>query len=274
MLKRIAAIVSVLCLICPFARGEEMVHTNVLKVRAGWDYQLDTYLSPLAYTGWQVGIGNEWWQPFRQDTRLGKTGRLANWAHVGRVDVYGFRTISSARSNRIDGLDLSGGWGAFYTWQWCDNRLKLFLGPYLEGGLAIRQISSNVNKPVSIDLAIDLMAMTGISWSFYGKKTSYRLNYQIRTNLLGVDFMPDYWQSYYELSRDARGLARCSGHWNHHSVKHELTMDMQFPHSTWRIGAEHVYLNYGTRDLHFVHNQISLVVGCIWNYRIKANTRL
>ena len=253
---------------------EEITHTNVLKVRFGWNYQLDTYLSPLAYNGMHLSIGNEWWQPFRLDTRLGQTGKLAHWAHVGRLDVRGAKQISSARSNIIYSLGATGGWGAFYCWQWFDNRLKWHLGPYLEADLALRDHASNVNKPISLDIAVDVMAMTGLSWSFYGKKTSYRLNYLIRTNLIGFDFMPDYWQSYYELSEGVKGTPRCSGHWNHHTVKHELTLDMQFPHSTWRLGAEHEYVNYGTKDLHFVRNQISLVVGCIWNYRIKANTRL
>lgn len=254
--------------------SEGLEHTNVLKVKFGWSYQLDTYLSPLAYPGMQIGIGNEWWQGFRQDTRLGKQGKLVNWAHVGRVDVHGFRNISSAKSNMTYAVEASGGWGAFYCWRWFDNSLKVWLGPYLEGSFTARGLTSNVNKPVSFDISADVMAMSGVSWSFYGKKTSYRLNYQIRTNLIGFDFLPDYWESYYELSEGVGGMPRCSGHWNHHSIKHELTMDFQFPHSTWRLGVEHDYLNYGTENMHFIRNQVNLVVGCIWNYRIKANSRL
>ncbi len=131
-----------------------------------------------------------------------------------------------------------------------------------------------MNKPVSVDIAADVMAMSGVSWSFYGKKTSYRLNYQIRTNLIGFDMMPDYWQSYYELPEGVRGTARCSGHWNHHTIRHELSLDLQFPHSTWRVGAEHTYVNYGTKDLHFIRNEICIVIGCLWNYRMKANNKL
>jgi len=256
------------------AENEGLEHTNVLKVKVGWSYQLDTYLSPLAYPGMQIGIGNEWWQGFRQDTRLGKQGKLVNWAHVGRVDVHGFRNINSARSNMTYAVEASGGWGAFYCWRWFDSSLKVWLGPYLEGSFTARELASNVNKPVSFDISADVMAMSGISWSFYGKKTSYRLNYQIRTNLIGFDFLPDYWESYYELSEGVGGMPRCSGHWNHHSIKHELTMDFQFVHSTWRLGVEHDYLNYGTENMHFIRNQVNLVVGCIWNYRIKANSRL
>lgn len=254
--------------------SERIAHTNVLKIKSGWSYQLDTYLSPLAYNGWQLGIGNEWWQPFRHDTRLGKTGRLDNWAHVGRVEINGFQTVNPARTNLISGMDFNGGWGAFYCWKWLDNRLKVFVGPYLEAGLTVRYISANVNKPVSLDLAADVMAMSGLSWSFYGKKTSYRLHYQIRTNLVGFDCMPHYWQSYYELTEGVPGVMRCSGHWNHHTVKHELGMDMQFIHSTWRVGVGHDYNNYHSENLQFIRSTVSFIIGCIWNYQIKANNRL
>lgn len=254
--------------------GESIEHTNVLKVKGGGIYQLDTYLSPLAYRGFAVGIGNEWWQPFRQDTRLDKTGRLANWAHVGRVDVSGFRTMNAARSNGITGVDIHGGWGAFYCQRWSDTRLKVFAGPYIEAGLTVRNMNTNVNKPVSLDIAADVMAMGGIAWSFYGKKTSYRLHYQIRTNLIGLDCMPHYWQSYYELTEGVPGEIRCSGHWNHHTVKHELGIDMQFIHSTWRLGVGHDYTNYHSNNQQFIHNSVNLIIGCIWNYRLQGNKRL
>lgn len=274
-MKKLIGVIGLLFALAGMVHAEEGVeHTNVLKLKFGWNYQLDTYLSPLGYNGIEIGIGNEWWQPFRQDTKLGQTGKLTNWAHVGRIDVCGAKQISSARNNLIYGLGVSGGWGAFYHWQWCENRLRLLLGPYLETELYIREIASNTNKPYSFDIAVDGMMMGGLSWSFYGKKTSYRLHYLIRTNIVGFDFLPDYWQSNYELAKGIQGTPRCSGHWNHHTVKHALSLDMQFPHSTWRLGAEHVYVNYGTKDLHFERNEISLVLGCIWNYRIQANKRL
>ena len=273
MIKRLGVIVCLIFLVCPIMADEEMTHTNILKLRFGWNYQLDTYLSPLAYHGMQLGIGNEWWQSFRLKNRE-EDDPSARWAHVGRLDVRGLSQINSARTNKIYGLGVSGGWGAYYYWLWNDDRLKLLLGPYLEAEGNVRELVSNVNKPFSLDIAVDVMAMTGLSWSFYGKKTSYRLNYLIRTNLIGFDFMPDYWQSYYELSEGVKGTPRCSGHWNHHTVKHELTMDMQFPHSTWRVGVEHHYINYGTSNVRFIRHHVDLVVGCIWQYKVKTNSPL
>ena len=78
--------------------GESVEHSYVLKAKVGGGYQLDTYLSPLGYKGLQFGLGSEWWQPFRQDTKLGKAGKLVNWEHVGRADIGMARYISSAGS--------------------------------------------------------------------------------------------------------------------------------------------------------------------------------
>ena len=256
------------------ARESSYEHTDVFKLRAGGGYQLDTYLSSLGYTGWQVGLGNEWWQPFRQDSRLGKTGKLDRWGHVGRMDITGIGYTNDASSNNYYGIQLSGGWGAFYCLQWYDNRLKLHLGPYLDAGFTVRNQTVNVNKPVSFDVAIDVMGMAGISWSFYGRKTSYRIHYMLRTNLIGFDYLPEYWQSYYEVAEGVSGLARCSGHWNHNTLKHEMSIDIQFPHSTWRLGAEHELIRYYTDNQYFMRNQLCLVVGCIWQYKTQTNARL
>ncbi len=273
-LKKFWLIGLVICLPVLTMAQEGVEHDNILEVKIGTGYQLDTYLSPMGYSGRQYGIGNEWWQPFRQDTRLGKTGRLAHWAHAGRLDLYFMDYINSSRSNIFWGIQTAGGWGAFYEWRWFDESLRVHLGPYLEANFTVREQANNVNKIVSFDVAIDAMAMGGVSWSFYGKKTSYRLNYLIRTNLIGFDYLPEYWQSYYEIYEGVSGQPRCSGHWNHNTVKHELALDMQLPHSTWRVGAEHEYIRYGTDNLHFVRNQLSIVIGCRWKYRIHANARL
>ena len=54
----------------------------------------------------------------------------------------------------------------------------------------------------------------------------------------------------------------------------KMSLDMQFPHTTWRIGAEHYFVYYNTKYMHFMRNQICLVVGCCWKYKTRANARL
>ncbi len=259
-------IILLLMFLLPVKAYEPVEHENVLKVKYGFMSQVDPYLSPLVFHGQQIGLGNEWWQSFRKDS--------VHWAHVGRFDINGLRAYNTAYSNMIYGLGIYAGWGAYYKWSFLDGRLSVHLGPYLEANFMVREISSNVNKPFSFDAGIDVVAMTGISWSFYGKKTSYRLRYLLRTNLIGVDYMPDYWESYYEITESVRGDARCSGHWNHNMIRHELTLDFQFPHSTWRLGAEHIFLDYRTKYMEYKQHQINIVVGCIWKYKIRPNAKL
>ncbi len=249
--------------------AENVEHEDILHIRYGGAWRQDQYLSPLLYNGMTVAIGNEWWQPFRMDTKLGQTGKLTNWEHLGRLHLAFDWTYNPTRSNILYGFSLNAGWGAYYTWRFPEQGVQLLLGPYCELSGTGKYLVRNVNKPFSLDAACDIMAMAGVGYVFCGKHTSYRLRYLVRANLIGVDFMPDYWQSYYELGEQVQGRIRCSGMWNHRTVRQELTLDMQFPHSTWRVGICHDYTEYGQRDMMFSHEQVSAIVGTCFRYKVN-----
>ncbi len=237
----------------------------------------------------------------------GEKKYTGSWEHIGKVGVQGCGLQNTPKSNKIYALGVNAGWGAYYTWKWtrtgnshsnkithsdkiskydkisnsdnyvnqgCKSGFQIGVGPYLAADFMPRYIVNNVNKPYSMDIAADIDAMAFVSYSFGGKKTSYRLRYMIRTNLIGVDFMPDYWQSYYELTEGIAGKIRCAGMWNHRYLNHELTLDMQFKHSTWRIGVRHEYLEYGEKSMWFSREQVSAVIGTCFRYRTKGNHRL
>lgn len=245
-------------ILASMAAAQNVEHENVLHVSYGGLWQQDQYLSPLLYSGQRVGIGNEWWQPLR-----------GAWHHLGRFDAQFGWTYSSAHTNLIYSLGVSGGWGAYYNWHFRRTGIELLLGPYLDLDWLGKMHGSSVNKPFSMDAALDLCAMGGIAWSFRARTTSYRLRYLVRANIIGVDFLPDYWQSYYELAEGVPGRVRCTTLTNHRTLRHELTMDMQFHRSTWRVGVAHEYVEYGERGMMFSREQVSAVVGCIWHYRIN-----
>lgn len=251
-------------------------HENILYMDYGGLWQQDQYLSPLPYTGQRVGVGNAWWQGFRKasnaDTLSHSVAGL--WRNTGHVHAQFGWAYSAAHTNSLYALALSGGWGAHYVWAFRRAGVELFAGPYLTFDWMGRLHGSNVNKPYSMDLALDLCAMAGVAWAFRGKHTSYRLRYAVQTNLIGADFLPDYWQSYYELSEGVSGNVRCSGMWNHRLLRHQLTWDMQFLRSTWRLGVAHEYLEYGEPQMMFSREQVSAIVGCVWQYRIQPAHRL
>lgn len=248
------------------AQSENQWTENILKVKYGWNAIVDPYLSPLRYTGQEIGIGNEWWKTLPD-----------NWISVARIDVCGQRAYSAAKTNIYYGLGAQGSWGALYTWKieqdnWHTMRgVDFLLGPELALDFMARQHVSNVNKPYSFDLGIDLNAAAGAAVRFGGKKTAYRVRYMIRTNLIGTDWTPEYWQSMYEVGTGQwKKNIRCSGPWNRNIVRQELTMDFQFVHSTWRLGAEHEWMTYRTHNMDWIRQEVRLVVGCVWKYRVDG----
>lgn len=259
-------ILYIILLLSPILLHAEVVeHENILKLKYGGVWQVDPYLSPLRYNGQWVGIGNEWWQSF---------SKHEHWSHVGTLDLSGLWSYNTPKSNRLWGLGIQTGWGAYHHWDWQDKGLQVLVGPHLEAELMARYLMSNTNKPYSMDAAVQAQAMAGVSWSFSGKKTSYRLRYLAYLSVIGIDFVPDYFQSYYELTEGVmQGNVRCAGLWNHQSLRHEITLDLQFPHSIWRVGAEHRLLHYGTQTMQFHRQQVNLIVGCVFRYKVKPAER-
>ena len=279
-------IIGVLCLINVSLSADDwgIAHENVLCIRGGFAWQQDQYLSPLLYSGHQVGISNEWWQRFLPPQRkYSYNGRYSNydhellndllidgWKHIGKINANFGWSYSNTHTSLIQSLGISGGWGACYSWIWRIPKIELLVGPYLDVDWMNKKHSMNVNKPYSTDLAVNLCGMVGAGLGFEAGRTSYRIRYLAQINLMGVEYTPDYWQSYYEMIEGVWGIIRFSGPWNHLHLRHELTFDMQFKHSTWRIGATHEYLEYGTEIMMFSREQVSAIIGCIWHYKVKT----
>ena len=69
-------LLSVVCQVVALAENWGVKHENVLSVRYGGIWMQDQYLSPLLYSGQQVGLSNERWQAFRCDS-------TKKWENVG-----------------------------------------------------------------------------------------------------------------------------------------------------------------------------------------------
>lgn len=261
---------------------EEGWGENILKIKYGWNSVVDPYLSPLRYNGQEIGIGNEWWREIG-NRELGTENReLGKWISIGKIDIVGQRAYNMPKTNYIYGLGVQGGWGGIYQWRIRTAELQarrvssidFLLGPELSVDILAREHAGNVNKPYSFDIGADINAVGGMSIRFYAPKTAYRLRYLIRTNLIGIDWVPEYWQSMYEVAEGqwARNI-RCSGPWNRNIVRQELTMDFQFRRSTWRLGVEHEWISY-RRSMDWNRQEVRIVVGCLWQYKIMGRAHI
>lgn len=274
-MKKWLMIVVVMCAGMMQAQDPAYVHEDILHVRYGGNYVMDGYLSPYRFSGWQIGLGNEWWQPFHRQPKADNR----YWQHVGQVEASYSRLMNSVKQNLIQGVQAEAGWGALHTWQLTHGaapgidggRLAWMMGPYIGADVMGKFLSKNTNKPFSLDLGMDAQLMAGLEYQFQYKKTAYRVRYLGRINAIGIMWQPDYWQSYFEAYEGA-GLQesiRFSYVGNRQFIHQEISMDMQFLRSTWRIGLQHEYLRYGTHDLPFRRQEISLVVGTCFGFTTR-----
>ena len=246
------------------------IHENILQISGGWSKTHDMYLSPLIYSGFQHSLMNEWWQPLRKTD--------AFW-HVGRVEIAYGKQRNSAHaneayisSNGIEYFSGEGGWGICSNLQ--SGFLKIMVGPYVGANFNIKYIYSSYNKPMSVDIAADLSLMFSLATSFGTENTSYRLRYLGYINVLGAEFLPDYWESYYEMQNTWSHRVHFSYIGQRINLRHELTFDMQFPHTTWRLGVRHEFTNYGSNDLRIKSENISIVLGTLFRYKIDGKVKL
>jgi len=265
-MKRTAtALIFVLLAYCAWAQDTLRLHTveNVLTVSLGATFVTDEYLSVLPYSGVSFGLDNEWWQTFR---------RHRAWTHVGEVRLTG-GTLSNARgSNAMVGFGVRGGWGAHYNYTPVAN-LTILAGALADVDYYGRVLVKSVNKPYSMDLAMALNLSAGVSYIFNAKRSAYRLRYMARTPFFGCMFAPEMGQSYYELASSLDGTAHFASFHNRLSLLHELTLDMRFRRSTWRIGVAHDFLRVSVNHLTFSREQVRFVVGTVFDKCVFGGKR-
>ncbi len=261
---------------CDVQEWEGLMHENVLTIEYGGIWQNDEYLSPLLYNGQMIGVQHEWWTEFGTLNAERRTLNAEHWTHywthVGKVHVTGAMTNNGrAVRNQQYAVGVNGGWGAQYNFRRLIDvdGLNIWLGPYAHVDFMGRSIASYTNKPYSFDIAATLRAHAGVSYTIACRRSAYRLQYTLMTDLMGIQFAPDYWQSFYEMSQSLEGTIGFASLRNRQTLQHELSVDMQFRRSTWRVGVRHEYLQYTANNLHFSREQVSVVVGTVFNHRIS-----
>lgn len=151
---------------------------------------LDTYLSPLEYTGPSVGV-------------LHRSERLARWGK-GRVTVTGLVNGYAAylHSPTDDGKEweghLSGAFGWHYNWRPARG-LRLGLGGLAELSTGFTYNTRNGNNPAQgrLGVSVALSAIASYDFRVFRRRLSARA--QVDVPLTGAQFTPNYGQSYYEI---------------------------------------------------------------------------
>ena len=164
---------------------------------AGLTNVFDTYLSPQEYTGVDFRISRE-------------SIRMTNWMN-GRISLQSFFQADLGYThNKVDNNNAFSGlanwnYGLHYHFPITTN-FKLLAGGLadINGGFVYNL--RNGNNPAQARAYINLDASGMAIWNLRIKSCPLTLRYQINLPLIGVMFMPNYGQSYYEIFT--------LGHWN------------------------------------------------------------
>ena len=190
---------------------------------------LDTYLSPMEYTGAELRI-------LRENIR----GTKYMEGNVYRQSLFQ-ANVSMLENKARTGSELSflTNWNLAYHYRFQINEsLQLFIGPNLSlnGGMIYN--FRNSNNPVNAKAYANLGASGMAIYQFHIKERPFILRYQLNIPLFGLMFSPEYGQPYYEMSiaKDfGKNICFTSLH-NQPSFRQFLTLDFPIKQTNLRIG--------------------------------------
>lgn len=249
-------------------QGRPTVHSSLVGI--GRAHQLDTYLSPLNYSGPQFHFLHETMRRTRHaDGRISvQTLWHGNFAY----------TRSPAENGRTLSADISfdAAWH-YRLWETGNertdvgNRFQLLLGPQIgiTGGALYNM--RNGNNPVQALAAVRLSASAVAIYGFRLWRQPFTARYQLDLPLLGAKFSPNYGQSYYEIfSLGHYDHNICVTHpFNAFSSRHMLTLDIPLKRTTLRTGYLCDLRQSNVNQLKYHSYSHAFVVGIVRYLTIK-----
>lgn len=194
-------------------------HTNLL----------DTYLSPMEYTGPELRI-------LRENIRNTKymDGKVYRQS-LFQANV----SLTENKAGTGSEFAFLANWNLAYHYSFYKSgKWQLQAGPNLDlnGGMIYNM--RNSNNPVNAKAYANLGASGMAIYHFKIKEHPFMLRYQLNVPLLGVMFSPEYGQPYYEMSiaKDFGKNIRFTSLHNQPSVRQFITLDFPIRKSTLRIG--------------------------------------
>ena len=224
-----------LCLCLPSIQAQEDTLRSTRQVMRSTLYGightnlLDTYLSPMEYTGPELRI-------LRENIRNTKymDGKVYRQS-LFQANV----SLTENKAGTGSEFAFLANWNLAYHYSFYKSgKWQLQAGPNLDlnGGMIYNM--RNSNNPVNAKAYANLGASGMAIYHFKIKKHPFMLRYQLNVPLLGVMFSPEYGQPYYEMSiaKDFGKNIRFTSLHNQPSVRQFITLDFPIRKSTLRVG--------------------------------------
>ena len=235
MSRLLALIAIILVLSCTTAYAQPADSVAPLRpvaaaytLEAGSSQIVNTYLTPLRYSGMEMAFRYERMQAMRFNPDKWVM-RLAAALKLDRTE----NPAKNAEMWRING-DLT--WGMTYRWRLPHN-ITLAAGGSAGINLGVLYNQRNGNNPVAVEAAFTLNATGYASWQTRIGRLPITLRYQPTLPLTGIFFSPDYGELFYEiyLGND-KGLVHPAWWGNYFRFDNLLTADLHLGKTALRVG--------------------------------------
>jgi hypothetical protein len=196
---------------------------------AGYNNVLDTYLTPLEYTGPEIRIMHE----RMRMTRLMK-GNVSTQS-IFQVQASYTENISQTAQMYYGLINWS--YALHYQFRISD-QFKILAGPMIDLNGGVIYNERNSNNPAQAK-AYGSIAASGMAiYKFHIRQYPFVLRYQANLPLMGVMFSPEYGESYYEifsLNNGGKNVLFTSLH-NAPSLRQLITLDFPIRKTIMRVG--------------------------------------
>lgn len=234
-MKKILCILLTALLFSPLAlrggaTGEETLRpvSSAFMLDAGSTHLLDTYLSPLKYTGWHLAFSYERNQAMKFAPEL--------WRQQLSLGLEFNRGENPARNASMLYGNLEASWAMSRLWK-LPRRFWISAGGRAGADLGWVYNDRNSNNPAAVKADIYLGATAAAGWSVTLGKLPVSLRWQTSLPLLGVFFSPEYDELYYEIYLgNHHGLAHCGWPGNLFRWDNLVTADLGLGTSSLRLG--------------------------------------
>lgn len=260
-----------LTLLCGFSFAQTEIPernryiTKSIQYGAGYTNILDTYLSPLEYTGTELRI-------------LWENTRMTNlWdGNISSQNI--LQTNLSYTKNNTETSSSFGGlvnwsYGLHYNFQINEN-FRILAGGMGDLNFGFIYNLRNSNNPANAKAYINLLASGMAIYRFKINRYPVTARYQVNVPFAGIMFSPDYQQSYYEIFTvgNTDNIIKFTSLHNQPSVRQMISFDFPVRSSTIRISyVADIQQSYVNRLKTHTYSHI-LMIGFVKTlYRVRNN---
>ena len=189
---------------------------------------VNTYLTPLKYSGWATAFNYERMQAMKFSPD--------RWVMLLRAGVTLNRTQNPAHNATMWRLTGEFSWGMMHRWR-LPYGITLAAGGSTGLDLGCLYSTRNGNNPVAVEAAWTVNLTGYAAWNCRIGRLPVTLRYQPVLPVAGVFFSPEYGELFYEISLgDDDGLAHAAWWGNYFRMENLVTADLHFGATSLRVG--------------------------------------